>query len=1092
MNRIAHAGLLILFTLMFLAACSEGGGGKAGEEVIPETPDEGEVVPPQTEGAPTPAPSPTPVNNTRATFTLTAVDQEGASSGATGLNDLSKFLNGDLLQTTKGTILAVNLDTGATRTFTFEVEVDTTAIQFTAEFAFPLAPGFYDFFALFVAPNGRAYGSLVHDHGIVQTKEGLQNIVRFEVQPVLGAPVTDVAALKDLVQFQFQFDLLGNPQFINPSVGISIDRAPERRFTINQTANWSQVLLALLPGVYRVQISLYDQNNLVGIPLDIDIEIKTDTDVIVVPIQVVSTFSPDPAQKSSVFNLVIPGFVVEETGGLNATGAVFSLYDKQIKLFEQVVQLIQAGQNYEATVVVPGFWEGTITWTLYLSDLTKNPPQVVAYCAQDITLSPTGQQSLLCNVRLLERSDPVEEQQPKLTVTAQLDGAPLPGAVITANGRAVGITGGGTVGTIAGVLETFLPAGKYSIGAAAPEPNSTLVESKLEQVVTLQAGQSYQLLFQFKRADTTPPVVTITQPKGLTNDPTPLLSYTSNEPGAERVWLIWPDGTRTEEPTRSGQRLARLSEGAFTVTVEVTDAAGNKGSASSAFTVDLTAPSVSITSPVNGSSTNDNTPTLTFVSSEAGVANVSIDGVPQFSVNVSAGVSFSRDVGPLVDGNHTIEVVVSDAAGNATTASTAFNVKTVPPLVTITQPSGVINNPEPLLSYTSTEPGTVRVWLVWPNGTQTEEPTRSGQTFRPLPEGDFKVIVQVTTAAGNVGSADSPFTIDLTAPSVSISAPVDGSLTNDNTPTLTFLSSELGFAVVTIDGASEFSVDVNGGLPYSRELRQLQDGAHKIGVVVTDAAGNAGTASTAFTIDTLPPKVTILSPVGTITEREPIFEFSSSEPAKEVKVFVDGNPVSTLNGERLPRQDDGDHVLTVQATDAAGNVGSASVTFTVRTPPPVNAIQLDAQYFRRPTRRVDGEVNLDQALRILIPDHKAIQVLAGNPERFVLYLRLGHVHCVYLAGSYNAHVGGVELNDLEWFRRFQSPVCGLGRFHAGDEITIKGSIRARILFGDPKYEETHLRLFIDVLGLGDESQITKKGGKGKIKFDDDDDDDDED
>jgi hypothetical protein len=261
-------------------------------------------------------------------------------------------------------------------------------------------------------------------------------------------------------------------------------------------------------------------------------------------------------------------------------------------------------------------------------------------------------------------------------------------------------------------------------------------------------------------------------------------------------------------------------------------------------------------------------------------------------------------------------------------------------------------------------------------------------------------------------------------------------------------------------------------------------------VVVTDSAGNSQAQSTTFTIDTLAPKVTILSPVGIITEREPIFEFSSSEPAKEVKVFMDGNPVSTLNGERLPRQDDGDHVLAVQATDAAGNVGSASVTFTVRTPPPVNSIQLDAQYFRRPTRRVDGEVNLDQALRILIPNHEAIQVLAGNPERFVLYLRLGHVHCVYLAGSYNAHVGGVELNDLEWFRRFQSPVCGLGRFQAGDEITVKGSIRARILFGDPKYEETRLRLFIDVLGLGDESQITKKGGKGKIKFDDDDDDDD--
>jgi hypothetical protein len=116
--------------------------------------------------------------------------------------------------------------------------------------------------------------------------------------------------------------------------------------------------------------------------------------------------------------------------------------------------------------------------------------------------------------------------------------------------------------------------------------------------------------------DTTAPTVTVTRPTsaqrvgpgdvalagtagtGTGDSPTVHVVVRASATGpalVEKDATVAADGTWST--TASG-----LAEGAYTLTVSQSDVSGNTGTATSAFTVDLTAPTVSITSPVDGAS----------------------------------------------------------------------------------------------------------------------------------------------------------------------------------------------------------------------------------------------------------------------------------------------------------------------------------------------------------------------------------------------------------------------------------------------------------------------------------------------------------
>ena len=143
-------------------------------------------------------------------------------------------------------------------------------------------------------------------------------------------------------------------------------------------------------------------------------------------------------------------------------------------------------------------------------------------------------------------------------------------------------------------------------------------------------------------------------------------------------------------------------------------------------------------------------------------------------------------------------------------------------------------------------------------------------TTSVLSQGSHTLTAKATDAAGNQGAASTAFhvTEDTSAPA----APVIGTVADDvspitgtvadngfsNDPTLTITGTAEAGSTVTIydtDGTTVLGTGVATGGTYTITTSVLSQGSHTLTAKATDAAGNQGTASTAFhvTIDASAP-----------------------------------------------------------------------------------------------------------------------------------------------------------------------------------------------------------------------------------------------
>ena len=177
--------------------------------------------------------------------------------------------------------------------------------------------------------------------------------------------------------------------------------------------------------------------------------------------------------------------------------------------------------------------------------------------------------------------------------------------------------------------------------------------------------------------------------------------------------------------------------------------------------------------------------------------------------------------------------------------------------------------------------------------------------------------------AGNVGSASVTYTVDDTAPVVTITGPADGAY---------YKSSAVPAGSFTVSELNPYTTAESG---YS-----TVEGVHTYTVTVTDSAGNVGSASVTYTVDNTAPVVTITDPANGAY-------YKSSECSCCGYSFVELNPGSVVV-ETGYSTVEGVHTYTVTVTDAAGNVGSASVTYTVDNTAPVVTITapLNGAYYK--------------------------------------------------------------------------------------------------------------------------------------------------
>ena len=200
--------------------------------------------------------------------------------------------------------------------------------------------------------------------------------------------------------------------------------------------------------------------------------------------------------------------------------------------------------------------------------------------------------------------------------------------------------------------------------------------------------------------------------------------------------------------------------------------------------------------------------------------------------------------------------------------------------------------------------------------------------------------MKATDAAGNASAPRTvSYTLDTTpppAPTVALSAPLL-SLSNVTAAAVHVSDSEAGVTFdCSVSGVTPVPPSaITCGATTTVDLSGVgRDGSYTLSVTATDAAGNTSTAGTAtYTLDTTPPpNPTVVAPPSPSNDITPTFTISDTESdvVLDCVLHAPGNTTAFSNvcpasgTFDLTGFGDGTYVLSVTATDPAGNVATAA------------------------------------------------------------------------------------------------------------------------------------------------------------------------
>lgn len=249
----------------------------------------------------------------------------------------------------------------------------------------------------------------------------------------------------------------------------------------------------------------------------------------------------------------------------------------------------------------------------------------------------------------------VDGAAPTVTVTSPADGDVLASGTVTVEG---------TVDDFA-ITEVDVNGTTISVTDGAFSGDITLVEGVQTITVTaIDAAANSGVAALDVVIDLSAPNVTITAPNdgdAVTNG-TVTVAGTVDDMSIAEVDI---NGTTVLVVDGIFSGAVSLGDGAQTLTVTATDAAGNNGVDTVAISVDSAAPVITIATPTDGSSQGTATVTVSGSVDDGEVTEVDINGE---TVALVAGGNFSKTM-TLSEGDNTITITAVDSAGNSGSAS---------------------------------------------------------------------------------------------------------------------------------------------------------------------------------------------------------------------------------------------------------------------------------------------------------------------------------------------------------------------------------------------------------------------------------------
>lgn len=269
---------------------------------------------------------------------------------------------------------------------------------------------------------------------------------------------------------------------------------------------------------------------------------------------------------------------------------------------------------------------------------------------------------------------------------------------------------------------------------------------------------------------------------GVNVDTTPptVLAQFSGTPGSVG-WYTSPVGV-SFQATDSGSGVASISvrtnggpwqnyissnalqnvttDGVYSLTYFATDLAGNAGpSQTLSFKIDQLAPGVGVrvtgTPGNNGWFSSSVTVTLNATDDASGVASLS------YRIDGGSWQAYSGPF-PLGEGNHTVDYVATDVAGNAAAVqSSAVKVDTTPPVLDHLVPSGPVTTPEVTVSWSGSDAVSgIADYRYSVDGGPFHLVGKATSATIAVADGDHTIVVAAFDVAGNSAQATTQIHVD--------------------------------------------------------------------------------------------------------------------------------------------------------------------------------------------------------------------------------------------------------------------------------------------------------------------------------------------
>ena len=488
-------------------------------------------------------------------------------------------------------------------------------------------------------------------------------------------------------------------------------------------------------------------------------------------------------------------------------------------------------------------------------------------------------------------------------------------------------------------------------GAFSTENENSLASGSYTAIATQASSlgnpQGVSNLVSFT-VNTAPPTVTLNSPAVRSNNTTPAFTGTGTDHTAVTVEIFKgskAEGTAVSTASASGtgggwtsgNAAPALPNGQYTAVAIQSSSLGNPAGRSSSvtFEVDTSAPTVilnQLASPNNVtvpafSGTGSDTETVTIQVFKGKKAEGTV--VASATAPGTGGAWTSGNASPaLVSGEYTAIATQPSSLKNKAGVSTpmTFTVETASPKVTLNQLAKPLsNNATPAFTGTATDitPVTVEIFKATagkPEGAFVATATAGGTgaawtsaaTTPALASGEYSAIARQPSSAHNADGLSKAivFTVNTAPPTLTLVQPK--SPNNNLTPTFTGTATDTTKVVVRILNAAKLEVAKATATPTgsvspltftANNETSLSNGTYTATAAQESSLGNKEGVSNVvtFTVNTLPPTVTLTAPPSPSNSRAPIFSGTASDSTPvTVEIYAGttatGTPIATATG----------------------------------------------------------------------------------------------------------------------------------------------------------------------------------------------------